>query len=369
MLKKKLQLYFKILFQNIFLIIYGKIKTEDINYLDNQDKLIIIDNIKSDTYPDHKYFLYKIKNGRIHTDLNENVSIINKNNLISECSFQQINGKLKNKNFNSTLFKGTPRLKKKFKGIIFNLTQGGSGNNYFHFIFDLIPKIYLLKEKLPIRCISYFYVPEITDWQQKIYILFGIGKERLIDSKKIRHVEADWIIASSHPWYFKGYFQDETINIPQWIVNYNRNNFLPLMKKFNNNKKIFLDRSSSVFTHCQIKNNDEIINTLSKKGFTTYKVEDLSFEEQIFLFNDASIIVGAHGAAFTNIIFCKPETKIIEIIPTSHPSRKCQRISKILKLNYKRIIVKENNNDKNFPFNIILNKQHLNEIENIIDQD
>ena len=64
MLKKKLQSYFKIFFQKLFILIYGKIKTDDINYL-NDDELIIINNIKSDTYPDWEYFLYKIKNGRI----------------------------------------------------------------------------------------------------------------------------------------------------------------------------------------------------------------------------------------------------------------------------------------------------------------
>ena len=79
--------------------------------------------------------------------MNENVSIINKNNLISDCSFQQIDGVLKSRDHNSVLIKGTPRFKKKFKGKIFNLTQGGSGNNYFHFIFDLLPKIYFLKKK------------------------------------------------------------------------------------------------------------------------------------------------------------------------------------------------------------------------------
>jgi capsular polysaccharide biosynthesis protein len=366
MLKKKLKSYFKVFFQKLFILIYGKIKADDINYL-NDDELIPINNIKSDTYPDHEYFLYKIKNGRIHTDMNENVSIINKNNLISDSSFQQIEGVIKSKNYNSVLIKGTPRLKKKFKGKIFNLTLGGSGNNYFHFIFDLLPKIYLLKKKIPLESINYFYVPEIKDWQKKIYSLFCIEKAKLIDSKKFRHVEGDWVIAVSHPWYFKGYIQDETINIPEWIIKYNRDYFLPLIKKFNNNKKIFLDRSSSEYTHCQIKNNNEIIDLLTKKGFTSYKVEELNIEEQIFLFNEASIIVGAHGAAFTNIIFCKPETKIIEIIPESHPSKKCQRISKILKLRYKRITTTETNKDKNFPFNILLNKKNLNEIENIID--
>ena len=191
--------------------------------------------------------------------------------------------------------------------------------------------------------------------------------KKVRDSDKFKHIECDIVLSVNHPWYYQGEIQNEVKNIPDWIINYNRNKFLPFLKKFNNNKKIFLDRSSSVFNHCQIRNNNEIIKTLSKKGFTSYKVEELSIEEQIYLFNDAKIIVGAHGAAFSNIMFCRPKTKIIEIIPVSHPSKKCQRISEVLDLNYFRIITEDTSSDKNFPFNIFLNKDHLNTIVNTID--
>ena len=97
-----------------------------------------------------------------------------------------------------------------------------------------------------------------------------------------------------------------------------------------------------------------------------YKTEKLPFEKQIYLFSNASTIVGAHGAAFTNIIFCKPGTKIIEIIPADHPNKKCERISKILKLKYFRIETIPDNSDKNYPFKINLSNKNLKNIEKII---
>ena len=84
------------------------------------------------------------------------------------------------------------------------------------------------------------------------------------------------------------------------------------------------------------------------------------------MFKNSSIIIGAHGAAFSNIIFCKPGTKIIEIIPSDHPNRKCERISKILKLKYFRIESTPDNSDANYPFKINLNKKNLKLIEKII---
>ena len=97
-----------------------------------------------------------------------------------------------------------------------------------------------------------------------------------------------------------------------------------------------------------------------------YKPEFLSFKKQIKLFNSSSLIIGAHGAAFTNIIFCKPGTKIIEIIPANHPNRKCERISKILGLKYFRIVTKPDNTNKNFPYRIHLEKKHLKMINKAI---
>ena len=366
MLKKKLKLYYRLFIQRIFILIYGKIKIENINSLDDI-KIKKIDILKSDKKPNIEYLLYEIKNGRIYTDANENVAVLNKNKLISNVSFQQINGELKDFEFNIVLKIGTPKIKKKINGNVFNLAQGGSGNNYFHFMYDLIPKIYLLEKVLSINSIDYFYVPKIKKWQKKIYLLFGIDEKKLIDSEKFKHIESNLVISVNHPWYFKGYIQHEVKNIPDWIINYNRAKFLPLLKKFNNNKKIFLDRSSSVFSHCQIQNNKELIDALSKKGFTSYKVEELSIEKQIYLFNDADIIIGAHGAAFANIMFCKPKTKIIEIIPISHPNRKCERISEVLNLKHFKIITEDTSLDKSMPFNIFLSKNNLNKIFDAID--
>ena len=78
-------------------------------------------------------------------------------------------------------------------------------------------------------------------------------------------------------------------------------------------------------------------------------------------------MAGAHGAAFTNIIFCKPKTKIIEIIPESHQSKKCERISAILKLNYFRIKTIDNNFNKSFPDSIFLTEKNLKKISDITD--
>lgn len=47
--------------------------------------------------------------------------------------------------------------------------------------------------------------------------------------------------------------------------------------------------------------------------FETVILENISFEEQIRYFNNAKIIICAHGAGMSNMLFCKKSATIIEI--------------------------------------------------------
>jgi capsular polysaccharide biosynthesis protein len=363
MIKKKLKLYYRASVQFLFKNLYGKISLSNRSADLIKKEKINVSSFKS--YINKEYHLYCIKNARIFTDNNENVAVIKNNLILPFVSFQQIKGKFKSIKYNSVIKHGTPSFVKKIKGKVFNLCQGDSGNNYFHFLFDIIPKIYLLNSKIDINKIDYFYVTNPKKWQIKIFNILGINKKKLLSSKINKHIFAEVIYAVDHPWYNKGYVQQNVKKIPKWIIYQNRKVFLDKSKN-NFKKKIFLDRSQSKYNHCQIHNLINIKNLIIKKKFQTHKPEFLSFKKQVNLFKNSSTIIGAHGAAFSNIIFCKPGTKIIEIIPEDHPNRKCERISKILKLRYFRIETKPDNSDINFPFKINLNKKNLELIEKII---
>ena len=102
-----------------------------------------------------------------------------------------------------------------------------------------------------------------------------------------------------------------------------------------------------------------------KVKFVCYKLESLSFFEKIYLFKNADIIIGLHGAGFVNTVFCKPGTKIIEIRSFLYSNTVYEKISNINNLNYHLIqteTLKESeriNGDINLPLDkldIILNE-------------
>ena len=79
----------------------------------------------------------------------------------------------------------------------------------------------------------------------------------------------------------------EIRNIPEWVVFSLREKFLNYSKKIPIAEKIFIDRSDSIYNHCKLTNNKEIIDFLSKNNFKSYQVSKLNFFEQVYLFKNA----------------------------------------------------------------------------------
>jgi len=60
-------------------------------------------------------------------------------------------------------------------------------------------------------------------------------------------------------------------------------------------------------------NEEECMQLLSSEGFQSVVLENMNLIDQVNIFRSADIILGPHGAGFTNLIFASPTTKIVEI--------------------------------------------------------
>ena len=150
---------YKFLIQILFKIIHGKIKigsTEDIV------KYLLLKKIKIENI---SYNLFNIKNSRLYTTSVHDQSIIINNKLIAGPSFQlriKKNDKLFARNNgiineNIVLKIGTPRILKKIKGKVFSLLSGGAAKtNYFHWLFEVLPRLEILSKAEKIENIDFF---------------------------------------------------------------------------------------------------------------------------------------------------------------------------------------------------------------------
>jgi len=83
-----------------------------------------------------------------------------------------------------------------------------------------------------------------------------------------------------------------------------------VLPKRNSRRKnrIFISRKKSNSRH--IINEDRLVEKLN---LNKYYLENISIQDQIELFYDADIIVGAHGAGLSNIIFSPAGCNVLEI--------------------------------------------------------
>ena len=63
-----------------------------------------------------------------------------------------------------------------------------------------------------------------------------------------------------------------------------------------------------------------LVEFTKAQGFVRYKMSDLTFLEQVALFHQAKMIVAAHGSCLTNLIFCEPNTQVLEIFQNQFDS-------------------------------------------------
>ena len=159
-LKKNFQKYFKSIGYFLFKILYGKI--EDIINPENGEGISIDLVKKSDKF---LYKIYKVENGRLYTDRVNDTAIIKNNKIVEGPSFQfrTINSQIVNTNVkeNLVLSNGTPKLKKKIEGQVLSLLTGGGGNeNYWHWMFDVLPRLGICESIINLDLIDFFLVPD-----------------------------------------------------------------------------------------------------------------------------------------------------------------------------------------------------------------
>jgi capsular polysaccharide biosynthesis protein len=76
-------------------------------------------------------------------------------------------------------------------------------------------------------------------------------------------------------------------------------------------RRIYIQRLGSR----RVQNADEVENFACANGFTIYRLEEVSEEAQITLFQEAEFVLAPHGAGLSNLLFCAAGTKVIELSP------------------------------------------------------
>ena len=187
------------------------------------------------------------------------------------------------------------------------------GNNYFHWMIDVLPKLYLLEQSsISWEKIDYWVFNTLQfSFCQETLSRLRIPQNRIVEISGETHLQAKNLICTSSP----SITNDGRVPISRWIINFLRDQFLlnscSDAFRVDPPKRIWISRMDS--SRRSISNEQEVIDFLEPFGFISVKLSSLSVLEQATLFNQSEVVIAPHGAGLTNLVFCKPGTKVIEI--------------------------------------------------------
>jgi hypothetical protein len=89
----------------------------------------------------------------------------------------------------------------------------------------------------------------------------------------------------------------------------------------------------------RVQNEDQVLEVLSRFGFTIFYPEENSFWEQVAIFSQAKYVVGEHGSGLTNMLFMSKNSSVLELHQNktnelNHPSPLFWYMADALGINY-----------------------------------
>ncbi len=213
-------------------------------------------------------------------------------------------------------------------------------NNYYHWLFDTLPR---LKSEV-CGTSSRLYLHQYRNFQKDSLSLLEIPEQRIVRAEVNRHLKADVLFVPSLP--------QPPLPAPPSVwrppfasrnsCDFLRAELLPralhaeaALGKGRKPRRIYIQRKGAR----SISNESDLLSLLSPLGFEPVRLEQLNLQQQISLFSQAEAVIGVHGAGLSNVVFCQPESQIIELLPTAWALPYYKSICKYVGLRYESLSV------------------------------
>ncbi len=205
---------------------------------------------------------------------------------------------------------------------------------YWHWLFEVLPRLGMI-EKAGGKPERYYLQNSYRFQRESLEFLRVVSPESIIDSDQFPIISASKLLIPCH----------QIIGpYPTWACQFLRERFLPRVVTSYENTRIYISRKNA--QHRRVINELEIIDLLKSYGIVSVELENLSFSEQVNLFNNAELVVGPHGGGLANLVFCSKGTQVIELFPKTTIDA-FYALSRTLELEYYYLRARDGNS-KNF---------------------
>lgn len=221
--------------------------------------------------------------------------------------------------------------------------MGWACTNYYHFTFEILSRLMYVDGRDEYRNYPILVdagalaIPQMKDMFDRVnryrHPVITIGEYERVHVKNLVYVSRNFWMAPGMRKGIQEGAQDYLMS--RSVADHIRSRILKESmqgQRDSDGRKIFLSRKN-----CNVQrlvNTDEIEQIFVDSGYRMVFPEELSFEEEVVLFNSADIIVGVTGAAFTNIVFCHKGARIGMIQSDSQPAYYYANIANMVKAEF-----------------------------------
>jgi hypothetical protein len=206
----------------------------------------------------------------------------------------------------------------------------GLFENYFNWTLRYVSKIQVYQnaeiDKLIVPEPTKKYIGESLDF-------FNVSKGQLIYLDKITRVKK---LTISSPVALGRYEIS-----PQICLNLREHGSVKSLLPAGDFKYLYIPRRNVKIR--KIINECEVDKYFASIGFKIFDNSEYSIAEQIAAFKSAAVVVSVHGAGLTNIVYCRPNTLVIELVPMGYDQgmTSYRSLADLFNLNYVQLFASE----------------------------
>ena len=201
---------------------------------------------------------------------------------------------------------------------------GKSFIGYYDYMIYLAVKVCRIKDALPEADFAkavISYPLANTSYEREFLQLMGFDKSRILDSSLTKIKFEECILANS---------QDYTYPDKADIASLRRHMKAAVEITVEKRARIYIVRAG----RRKIIEELALIEMLKKYDFKIIEDKPRTLAEQMALFNNAEFIIGPHGAAFANVIWCEPDTHLVELFATNYAPIHFRYLSAMMGMKY-----------------------------------
>jgi hypothetical protein len=197
------------------------------------------------------------------------------------------------------------RAPRRLNGTTLNLCSAHAAVNFCHWLIDSVGRLALLEPAgISMNAIDHILLPKFPGPTARwILSRIELPAGKLIHPGPRDQFWCEQLLQPSYPGFVASY--------PPWVVDFYRERFPA--PEVSRGRRVYLPRRGVR----GIANRAEVETEIARWGFEVF--EPAGKTELQRAFADVSHVIGAHGAALANLVFCRPGTRVLELMPSDMP--------------------------------------------------